>query len=415
MTDFWKGKKALITGVTGFVGSYLAKSLLQQGAIVYGTLQNRADCVVPKNLKDKALEERISLCEGDLSNLYSLIRAVELCEPDVIFHLGAKSFVKESFDNPLLFAQTNCIGTANLLEAVRLRCPKTTVVFAGSSEEYGLAFSTQKQYEQVKAKYQTIFPEPVSIPEMPINENNPLRPVSPYAVSKVYGDYLFRQYNLSFGMNTIVTRAFNHEGAGRGAHFVTSVITRQVAKMKYKETDMITIGDVTAFRDWSHVSDIIKGYQIVAEKGQPGEVYALGSKRTNSVLTFLLLALEEAGYPVFEMSTVKGDRVISEPARMKKINMFGVELSASTVDQLLLTDELSLGPEDEGLVLNTGQGRINVVFNKERFRPSDVPILLSDPSKAMALGFEVTHELRDIVRDQLDFFFAPENRTAYSL
>jgi GDPmannose 4,6-dehydratase len=415
MSRFWNAKKVLITGISGFVGSYLAKSLLEKGAAVYGIVRSRADNVTPKNLRDRGLEGRVNSLEGDICDLYSIIKAVEFTQPQFVFHLASQSFVKESFANPLIFVQTNCVGTANLLEAIRLRSPEATVVFAGSSEEYGLAFSSSEQYDRMKLQYKNIFPEPDAIPELPIKETNYLRPLSPYAATKVYGDHLMREYFYSFGLRTVVSRGFNHEGAGRGPHFVTSSIAKQVVQLKYGEASKITLGNINSFRDWSHVNDIVEGYLLLAEKGQHGDVYVQGSMRTNSVLTYLLLALEEVGYTVRKITTIKGDKALEDPAKMKKIKMFGVEFEASNVDELMLSDRVYFDLRDVGLVVHTGKGDINVVFSKEKFRPADVPILISDASKIMTMGFKINYKLRDIVRDQVDFFLAPENRSAHSL
>ena len=172
-----------------------------------------------------------------------------------------------SFENSMETQMINCIGTANILEAVRIKGFDSKIIFAGSSEEYGLVISSPEQYERAKKEYGVIFPEPEKIPELPISENNPLRPMSPYAVSKVYGDYIMRNYYHSYGLNTVVSRAFNHEGAGRGLMFVTSVITSQIMKLKFGEVDRISIGNINAFRDWSHVNDIINGYITLAEMG----------------------------------------------------------------------------------------------------------------------------------------------------
>ncbi|MEM4280085.1 MAG: GDP-mannose 4,6-dehydratase, partial [Archaeoglobaceae archaeon] len=182
------------------------------------------------------------------------------------------------------------------------------VVFAGSSEEYGLVISSEKQYQKIKAQGKNIHPEPERIPELPIKETNPLRPMSPYAVSKVYGDFLFRNYYHSYGLKTIVSRAFNHEGAGRGKMFVTANIALQVMKLRFGEVDRIRIGNVNAFRDWSHVEDIVKGYCLLALKAKYGEVYNQGSMRTNSVLSYILLALEMAGYRTERIETFKGKK-----------------------------------------------------------------------------------------------------------
>jgi len=150
----------------------------------------------------------------------------------------------------------------------------------------------------------------IKIPELPIKETNPLRPMSPYAVSKVYGDYLMRNYYHSYGLDTVVSRAFNHEGAGRGLMFVTSVITSQIMKLKLGETDKITIGNINAFRDWSHVNDINNGYLLLAEKGSAGEVYNQGSMRTNSVLSYILIGLEEAGWKIDNIKTFNGKNLL---------------------------------------------------------------------------------------------------------
>ena len=134
------------------------------------------------------------------------------------------------------------LGTQNLLEAIRLKDIDCRIVFAGSSEEYGLQIISEEHYRRVLKNYGAIYPEPKSIPELPISEENPLRPMSPYAVSKVHGDFLMRLYYNAYGLKTIVSRAFNHEGAGRGHQFVTSTIVRQCVKLKYGEIGGLIIG-----------------------------------------------------------------------------------------------------------------------------------------------------------------------------
>ncbi len=238
------------------------------------------------------LENDLKLIEGDLTDITSLANALDESEPDYVFHLAAQSFVPASFQNPLRTQMINGIGTANLLDAIRIKEYNPKIIFAGSSEEYGLIITSKEQYEHVKTQYENIFPEPEEIPELPIKETNPLRPMSPYATSKVYGDFLMRNYFNSFGLNTIVSRAFNHEGAGRGLMFVTSVITDQVAKLKSGQINRIKIGNLNAFKDWSHVKDIIMGYMKLALNGKSGDVYNQGAMRTNSVLSYILLSLE---------------------------------------------------------------------------------------------------------------------------
>ncbi len=411
---FWSGKRVLVTGVSGFVGPYLAHALLEQGADVYGVLRTRSDRTLSRGLAEGGLMNEIHFCEADLEGLYGLLRVVDEVRPDVVFHLAAQSFVKASFDNPLLVAHANSIGTANLLEALRLRAGSTTVVFAGSSEQYGLVLVSSEHYRQMREKYGAVFPAPERFPELPIRETSPLRPISPYAVSKVYGDHLVRTYVCAFGLRGIVSRAFNHEGGGRGIVFVTSQIASQAVRLSMYEADAITLGDVNSFRDWSHVRDIVHGYLLLAERGEAGDVYNLGSGRTNSVLSFLLLALEEVGWTVRSLRTVQGTKSVDEPARLRRVRLWDVEFDATRLDELMLTEGLAFDLLDEGLVIGTSKGDVRLLFDPRRFRPSDVPILLCDASHSQELGFRSRASLRDIVRDQVNYYCVPENRGGYS-
>jgi GDP-D-mannose dehydratase len=188
----WNGKSVLITGANGFVGSYLAKELLDDGADVYGFIRPEDMAAMEKNLIDKGIKDKLKMLEGDLTDITSLANALDASQPDYLFHLAAQSFVELSFRKPLDTQQINCIGTANLLEAVRIKDLDTKMIFAGSSEEYGMVISSEEQYQQALKDGKTVFPEPETIPELPVSESNPLRPMSPYAVSKVYGDLLMQ-------------------------------------------------------------------------------------------------------------------------------------------------------------------------------------------------------------------------------
>jgi len=403
-------KNILITGISGFVGSYIAKTLIDQGAKVSGILRRRADGAVPNNLKRLGIAREVHLLEGDLENISSLGSALSVSRPDIVFHLGAQSFVPRSFIDPLETMSGNCGGTANLLEAIRIKDMDPVVVFAGSSEEYGLVISSKDQYKRALEKYGTVFPEPQMIPEVPISEANPLRPMSPYAVSKVYGDFLMRNYWHSYGIKTVVSRAFNHEGAGRGIMFVTSVATSQVMKLKLGETDSITIGNVNAFRDWSHVSDIADGYMLLAENGKYGEVYNQGSMRTNSVLSYLLMSLAEAGYPVSKIETLKGDKVVEDPIASDTKEIFGISFEKTKVDDMMLRGNLEFTLEDGGIVAYADSERIKIAFDPNRFRPAEVPILLSDTTKIENLGFNAKCSLKDVVNDQLNHYLSEMER-----
>ena len=406
----WRHKSVLITGTSGFVGPYLAEELIKKGANVSGLIRRKADGTRPKNLVDKGVFDDVHLLEGDLTDITSLANALDQSKPDYIFHLASQSYVVRSFQNPIETQQINCLGTANLLEAVRMKDYAPTIVFAGSSEEYGLVILSEKQREALKKKYGSIFPEPDGVPEVPIKETNPLRPMSPYAVSKVYGDYLMRNYHHAFGLKTIVSRAFNHEGAGRGIMFVTSVIADQAMKLKFGEADRVVIGNVNAFRDWSHVKDITDGYILLAEKGKFGDVYNQGSMRTNSVLSYILLALEQANWEIRKIETLTGQKVVTDPTEMDDSEMFGVKFEKTKIDRMLLQGKIEYTVEDKGIIVHTNRGKIQVEFDRERFRPAEVSTLLSDTTKIQKLGFRVKHRLSDIIRDQLNYFLKAGNR-----
>lgn len=406
----WKEKNVLITGIGGFAGSYLAEVLLYKGANVFGIVRGRADGLKSMNLVNRRITDEINLINGDLNDITSLANALDKSKPDIIFHLAAQSFVPRSFENSLETQQINCIGTANLLDAVKLKNIDSKIIFAGSSEEYGLVISSKEHYKHAKKQYGTIFPEPEEIPEIPIKEENPLRPMSPYAVSKVYGDFLMRNYYHSYGLNTVVSRAFNHEGAGRGPMFVTSVIINQIMKLKFKEIDGINIGNINAFRDWSHVKDIVNGYILLAEKGKGGEVYNQGSMRTNSVLSYILLGLEEAGWTINKIETINGDKVINNPTEINKSSLYGINFEKTKVDKMMLENELNYSIQDKGIHVYTNKEKIAIKFNPDRFRPAEVPILLADTEKIQNIGAKIEYDLNNIIKDQLNYFLKEVNR-----
>jgi GDPmannose 4,6-dehydratase len=356
------------------------------------------------------LVDRLQVVEADLNDIYSLASVMDSCKPEVVFHLASQSFVAQSFTHPIETLMVNTMGTESLLEVVRVKGIEPIIVFAGSSEEYGLVFASQADYDEAKRRYGVIYPEPTRIPELPITEENPLRPVSPYAVSKVHGELLMRNYHQAYGLHTVVSRGFNHEGAGRGQMFVTSEITRQVMKLKLGESNRIVIGNVNAFRDWSHVKDIVRGYCLLAEKGVPGDVYNQGSMRTNSVLTYILLSLEEAGWRVRRILTPKSGKEVREPTQRDTEPFFGVSFEKTKVDRLLLERKLELALDDRGVVVDTDRGEITIEFDANRYRRAEVPVLLCDASKIRTIGFTVRHPLESIIQDQLNYYLSGERR-----
>jgi GDP-D-mannose dehydratase len=402
-----KNKNVLITGISGFVGSHLAKYLLDQGADVSGLVRKRADGSIPLNMAYLGIENDVELFDGDIRDISSVVSSIKQSKPDIIFHFAAQSFIPRSFDFPCETMEVNCLGTANLLEAIRTEALDPVVVFAGSNEEYGLVIFSNLQYKRLKKKYGVIVPEPVKIPELPITEANPLRPMSPYAVSKVYADYLTRNYYTCFGIKAIVSRGFSQEGAGRAKMYVTSTITHQVMQLKRAEIEKIVIGNVNAFRDWSHIYDITRGYCLLAEKGTYGDVYNQGSQRTNSVLSYLLLSLECAGYHIDRITTIRGNKAVENPTGIDSSVMFGLRFEKTKVDKLMLERGLEFCISDLGIVVATDKGKVTIEFDKEKLRQADVPILLTDTTKIRKLGFRTSHTLKDIINEQLDYFTDP--------
>lgn len=261
--------KILITGITGFVGSHLAEYCLNMPEIqVFGT-------VLSHHLGDELkrvehIKDKITLFECNLSNRVSVQRVIGKVMPDKIFHLAAQSFVPTSWQSPEDTLQNNIISELNIFESVRELGINPVIQIAGSSEEYGLVYES----------------------ELPIKETNVLRPLSPYAVSKIGQDTLACQYHHSYGLKTVVTRAFNHEGPRRGEQFVTSDFAKQIAKIeKGRQEPVIYVGNLEAKRDYSDVRDIVEAYWLATEKCKFGEPYNICSEKAwpiQFVLDFLL-------------------------------------------------------------------------------------------------------------------------------
>ena len=312
--------RLLITGITGFVGSHFAEFALAQGIEVYGSCRWRS-----KTENIDHLRSRIHLIESDLRDLSSVQNLLELSNPDFIVHLAAQSYVAVSWHTPAETLNTNAISQVNLLEAIRTRRgtpPRFLVI--GSSEEYGF----------------------VTEDELPITEHNPLRPLSPYAVSKVTQDLMGYQYFKSYGLPIVRTRAFNHEGPRRGDVFVTSNFARQIAEIEAGHREpVLLVGNLRARRDYTDVRDIVRGYWRLLEDGEPGDVYNLCSGRAWAIQDILDFLLAQATvHPV----------VKEDPAR---------------------------------------------------FRPSDVPVLIGNASKVRtAVGWEPQIPFEQTLTDLLQFW-----------
>lgn len=313
--------RALITGITGFAGSHLADYLLEDHpeVEVYGIYRWRS-----RRDNIEHIENRLHLVEADLRDYTSLHHLLDDVRPDTIFHLAAQSFVPSSWRAPGETLTTNIAGQTNLFEAVRTLHIDPTIQIACSSEEYGL-----------------VHPD-----EVPIREDNPLRPLSPYAVSKVGQDFLGYQYFQSYGLKVLRTRGFNHTGPRRGSVFVTSNFTKQVASIEAGlQEPVIRVGNLDAVRDFTDVRDMVRAYWLAVTKGRPGEVYNICSGK-------------------------------------------GI-----TIRELL------------DLILSFSKVAVAVETDPERLRPSDVEILIGDASKFHAdTGWEPTIPLERTVEDLLDYW-----------
>jgi len=258
--------KVLVTGITGFVGSHLAEYLLTKDNIeIYGVVRWRSDTENIGHIKD-----RLILYECDIKDATSVRTVIEKIKPDRIFHLAAQSYVVTSWHSPHETLATNILGELNIFESVREHKINPFIHIAGSSEEYGL----------------------VSENELPVKETNSLRPLSPYAVSKVGQDLLGYQYYKSYGLNIICTRAFNHTGPRRGEVFVCSNFAKQIAMIeKGKQKPIIYVGNLEARRDFTDVRDIVLAYWLALEKCKPGEVYNICSGRARQIKEVLDILL----------------------------------------------------------------------------------------------------------------------------
>jgi len=314
--------KALITGITGFAGSHLAEYLLAEHPEieVHGTHRWRSPLDNVSEILDK-----VHLTECDLCDHHSVYRTLEKVRPDYVFHLAAQSFVPTSWGAPAATLTTNILGQTHIFEAVRALGLDPVIQIACSSEEYGL----------------------VHAHEVPMTEENPLRPLSPYAVSKVGQDFLAYQYFQSYGLKAIRTRGFNHTGPRRGKVFVTSNFAMQLAKIKVGLQDpVIQVGNLEARRDFTDVRDMVRAYYLAVTKGKPGEVYNIGSGATITIQELL-------------------DRLIA---------LAGV--------------------------------KVEVRQDPERMRPSDVEILLADASKFKAdTGWEPRIPFDQTLKDTLDYWY----------
>lgn len=263
-------KKALITGITGQDGSYLAELLLEKGYEVHGIIR-RASQINTQRINH--IYDEIKLHYGDLTDSTNLVRVIQQVQPDEIYNLGAQSHVKVSFDMPEYTGMVDGLGTLRILEAVRFLGMenKTRIYQASTSEMYGL------------------------VQEVPQSETTPFYPRSPYGVAKVYGYWIIKNYRESYGLHASSGILFNHESPRRGETFVTRKITRGLSRISTGEQDILYLGNLNAKRDWGHAKDFVEAMWLMLQQEQPDD-YVIATGEQYSVREFV-----EAAAPYFGM------------------------------------------------------------------------------------------------------------------
>lgn len=267
-------KKAFITGITGQDGSYLAELLLEKGYKVYG-LTRRTSTQNFDRIKDIIHHENLELISGDLIDQHSLTFALQDIQPDEIYNLAAQSFVKASWEQPVLTGEFTAMGVTRVLEAMRLACPKAKFYQASSSEMFG------------------------KVREVPQNENTPFYPRSPYGVAKVYGHWITVNYRESYDIFAVSGILFNHESPRRGLEFVTRKISNAVARIKLGKQDFIELGNLDAKRDWGYAKDYVEAMWLMLQQDKADD-YVVATGETHSVREFLEIACKAAGLGNYE-------------------------------------------------------------------------------------------------------------------
>lgn len=263
-------KRALITGITGQDGSYLAELLLEKGYQVFGIMR-RKSAVDYGNISH--LINKIQLIYADMTDMVSLINAMHVSQADEVYNLAAQSFVATSWEQPIATAEIDAIGVANLLEAIRIVKPDARFYQASTSEMFG------------------------KVQQMPQTEKTPFYPRSPYGVAKLYGHWITKNYRESYGMYACSGILFNHESERRGKEFVTRKITDAVARIKFGLLEYVELGNLDSKRDWGHSKDYVKAMWLMLQQEVPDD-YVIATNDTRTVREFTELAFKAAGIEI---------------------------------------------------------------------------------------------------------------------
>ena len=285
--------RALITGVTGQDGAYLSQLLLEEGYEVFGMVRRSSHLGVSDHrLRWLGVADRVTLVDGNLVDLSSLLRIVERVRPDEVYNLAAQSFVATSWDQPLVTSQVTGVGVVNMLEAMRAVAPKARFYQASSSEMFG------------KAREQTQ------------NELTPFHPRSSYAVAKLFGHWATVNYRESFGLHATSGILFNHESPLRGTEFVTRKVTDAVARIKCGQMRELKLGNIDAERDWGHARDYVRAMWLMLQQEEPGD-YVIATGRSATVREMCEVAFGHVGLKVEDH--VRIDPALYRPAEVEHL------------------------------------------------------------------------------------------------
>ena len=342
MTDVTQRKVALVTGITGQDGAYLAELLLEKGYTVHG-IKRRSSSFNTSRIEHIYQEpheehQKFVLHYGDMTDSTNIIRILQQCQPTEIYNLAAQSHVQVSFETPEYTANADAIGTLRILEAVRILGLQemTRIYQASTSELYGL------------------------VQEVPQSEKTPFYPRSPYAVAKLYAYWIIVNYREAYGMHASNGILFNHESPLRGETFVTRKITRAVAAISLGRQERLYLGNLDARRDWGHAREYVRGMWLMLQQSEPDD-YVLATGETTEVRVFVEWAFSDVGI---------------------KIEWRGEGLS------------------EKGYDFETGKALVEV--DPRYFRPTEVELLIGDPSKAHAkLGWKHETSVRELAREMV--------------
>jgi len=346
-------KVALVTGITGQDGAYLARLLLEKGYVVHG-IKRRSSSFNSARIEDiyqdpHEEDSKFHLHYGDMTDSTNLIRIIQSCQPTEIYNLAAQSHVQVSFETPEYTANADAIGALRILEAIRILGmeEKTRFYQASTSELYGL------------------------VQEVPQSETTPFYPRSPYAAAKLYAYWIVVNYREAYGMHASNGILFNHESPLRGETFVTRKITRAAAAISLEQQDKLFLGNLDAKRDWGHAKEYVRGMWMMLQQDEPDD-YVLATGETTEVRKFVEWAFEDVG-----------------------INL----------------EWKGTGVDEKGYCKSSGRCLIEV--DPRYFRPTEVELLLGDTTKARTkLGWEHDTSARDLAREMVQYDLALLNETA---